>query len=547
MSENSSNAARAGKITRWSPVWIIPLVTLAFGGWILFYHYSHQGPLVVLQTDNAEGIEAGKTVIKNRSIDVGLVESAELTDDLRHVEIKARLHSGMEKLLRGNSLFWVVKPQIGREGVTGLGTILSGAYIELKPGSEGEAPAQYMLLDAPPLAPADAKGIRIILDSQKTGQLSPGSPVLFRGFRVGTVETSRFNMEKRTMSYQLFISAPYDRLVTTNARFWKDSGIAFDMSAAGMRIEMGSITTLFSGGVSFDIPDGWALGQLARSKATYQLYDDRRSIEDSRYTQHADYLLFFSDSVRGLEAGAPVEFRGVRLGTVAQVPFFLPGVTQDFHTDYHVPVLIRIEPERFISGMGAGFDLDQRLQRGKKRGLRATLKTGNLISGSLYIDVDFYNNMGPYTGPDSVAGYKVIPTTGGGLSQIQQKLVATLDKINGLPLDPLLSQATDTLKESQRTMSELQKTLQHLNQFVGSPAMKALPEETQKTLLELNRSMKGLQPGSPAYTKLVGNMQRLDGVLRELQPVLKTLNGKSNALILNAKQAEDLQPVKAKQ
>lgn len=547
MSDNKPGETQVEKIKSWSPVWIIPLVTLAIGGWILFYHYSHQGPQVILVTENAEGIEAGKTVIKNRSIEVGLVESAELTDDLRHVVIKARLHTGMEKLLHADSVFWVVKPQIGREGVTGLGTLLSGAYIELKPGAQGVRPAEYALLDAPPLAPADAKGIRIILDSNQAGQLTPGSPVLFRGFRVGTVETSQFDAAKRTMRYQLFITSPYDRLVTTNARFWKDSGIAVDMSAAGMRVEVGSLTTLFSGGVSFDVPEGWELGQLASNKATYHLYDDRRSIQNSRYTQHVDYLMFFDDSVRGLQAGAPVEFRGIRLGTVAQVPFFLPGVTQDFHTHYHVPVLIRIEPERFISGMGKDFNLDQRLERGKKHGLRATLKTGNLLSGSLYVDVDFYDNMGPYNGPDKVAGYKVIPTTRSGLNQIQQKLVATLDKINTLPLTPLLTEATGTLREGQRTLRDLQKGLKQVNQIVASPAMKVLPEETQRTLLELNRSMKGLQPGSPAYNKMVGDMQRLDRVLQELQPLLNTLNGKSNALIIDAKRADDPVPVRAKQ
>ncbi len=439
-----------------------------------------------------------------------------------------------------------MKPQIGREGVTGLGTLLSGAYIELQPGTEGKQPEQYTLLDSPPLAPTNAKGIHITLNSEKAGQLTAGDPVLFRGYRVGTVETSQFDTDKRKMTYQLFITSPYDRLVTTNVRFWKDSGIAVEMSASGMRVEMGSLTTLFSGGVSFDLPNGWDLGQIAGNKAEYHLFDDPAAIQNSRYTQHLDFLMFFTDSVRGLQAGAPVEFRGIRLGTVAQVPFFLPGVTQDLQTNYRVPVLIRIEPERFIKGMGKNFDLEQRLQLGKKRGLRATLKTGNLISGSLYIDVDFYDNLGAYDGPEEIAGYKIIPTTSSGLNQIQQKLVATLDKINSLPLDPVFAEATGTLKESRFTLIELQKTLKHVNQFTASPAMKTLPEDMQQTLRELNRSMKGLQPGSPAYIKLVGDMQRLDQVLRELQPVLKTLNQKSNALILEAEPGQDPQPVRAK-
>lgn len=546
MQENNHGVAKVDQIKRWSPVWIIPIVTLLIGAWILYYHFSHQGPLVTLITTNAEGIEGGKTAIKSRSVDVGVVESAVLTDDLHHVEITARMNSGMEKLLKGDSAFWVVKPTIGREGVTGLGTLLSGAYIELQPGSKGDKPEQYQLLEAPPLAPPDAKGIRITLDSAKAGQLNPGDPVLYRGYRVGSVETSHFDADKRMMTYQLFVAAPYDRLVTTNVRFWKDSGIAVDMSASGMRVEMGSLTTLFSGGVSFDVPDGWDLGKIAENKAEYRLFDDQRSIQDSLYIAHRDFLMFFSDSIRGLQPGAPVEFRGIRLGTVAQVPFKSTKVTQQLGNDYRIPVLIRIEPDRFQSMLGKDFDIEQHLKDGIKAGLRASLKSANLLTGSLYIDLDFNENAKPITGPTSFAGYELIPTTSGGLAQIQQKLMDTLDKINNLPLNPMINQATGTLKESQRTIRELQKTLDNINQITGSQSMKELPQDMQKTLRELNNSMKGFQPGAPAYNQLVGDMQRLDQVLRELQPVLKTLNAKSNALVFEAKPGQDPQPKRAK-
>ena len=546
MTENKHGVAKVDQIKRWSPVWIIPMVTVLIGAWILFYHFSHQGPEVTLITTNAEGIEGGKTAIKSRSVDVGVVESAVLTDDLHHVEIKARLNAGMEKLLHEDSVFWVVKPQVGREGITGLGTLLSGAYIELQPGSKGEKPDHYQLLDAPPLAPPDAKGIRIVLDSNKAGQLTPGDPVLFRGYRVGSVETSSFDADKRAMQYQLFVAAPYDRLVTSNVRFWKDSGIAVEMTASGMRVEMGSLTTLFSGGVSFDVPDGWELGVPAENKAEYHLYDDQRSIQDSLYTTHLDFLMFFNDSIRGLQPGAPVEFRGIRLGTVAQVPYTVPGWNQSLNNDYRIPVLIRIEPDRFLKRLGSDFNIQQHLQDGKKRGLRASLKTGNLLSGSLYIDLDFYDNVPRYKGPEKVAGLEIIPTVSSGLSQIQQKLMDALDKINNLPLNPMINQATGTLKESQRTLRELQKTLDNVNKITASPSMQQLPQDMQQTLRELNRSMKGLQPGSPVYNKLVGDMQRLDQVLRELQPVLKTLNQKSNALVFEAKPGEDPQPKRAK-
>jgi paraquat-inducible protein B len=545
--ENKSGEAKVQKVKNWSPVWIFPIVTALIGAWILFYHYSHQGPEVTLITTNAEGIEGGKTTIKSRSVDVGVVESAVLSDDLHHVEITARMNSGMEKLLHKDSVFWVVKPQVGREGISGLGTLLSGAYIELQPGSKGPQPERYDLLDAPPLAPPDAKGIRVTLDSAKAGQLTPGDPVLFRGYRVGSVETSNFDAAKRSISYQLFISAPNDRLVTSNVRFWKDSGVAVDLSSQGMRVEMGSLTTLFSGGVSFDVPDGLELGEPVKTGSDFKLFDDQKSIQDSLYTQHIDYLMFFKDSIRGLQPGAPVEFRGIRLGTVARVPFFTPGMRQALNDDFRIPVLIRIEPERLQNMIGEETDIQENLAVLLKRGLRGSLKNGNLVTGALYIDLDFYPKAEPMTGIKSFSGYPIIPTMSGGLAQIQQRLLETLDKINNLPLNPMIEQTTKSLAESQRTMQHLQQTLDNLNKITSNKSMQSLPDDMQKTLRELNRSMQGFQPGSAAYNKMVADMQRLDQVLRELQPVLRTLNDKSNSLVFEAKDKKDPQPKRAKE
>nr|WP_154715502.1 intermembrane transport protein PqiB [Pectobacterium fontis] len=546
MANDNHAVADVETIKRWSPVWIVPIVTVLIGAWILFYHFSHQGPQITLITSNAEGIEAGKTAIKSRSVDVGVVESVVLSDDLHRVEIKARLHDGMDKLLKQDSAFWVVKPQIGREGVSGLGTLLSGAYIELQPGAHKEDKYEFTLLDSPPLASPDAKGIRVILDSEQSGQLNAGDPVLFRGYRVGSVETSEFDPKARKMRYQLFISAPYDGLVTTNVRFWKDSGVAFDMSAQGMRVEMGSLTTLFSGGVSFDVPAGWELGEAAQTMAQYRLFDNQRSIQDSLYTEYKEYLLFFSESIRGLQAGAPVEFRGIRLGTVAEAPFFPRNMKQDLDDDYRIPVLIRIEPDRFEKKIGETVDFEQHLKQAQSLGLRASMKSANILTGALYIDLDFYPKEKVDKKLFVMDGYPVLPTIDGGLSQIQQKLMAVLDKVNNLPLNPMINEATKTLTESQATLREMQKTLATLNKITSSKAMQDLPEDMQKTLLELNRSMKGFQPGSPAYNKMVADMQRLDQVLRELQPVLRTLNEKSNALVFEASGSQDPQPKRAK-
>ena len=392
----------------------------------------------------------------------------------------------------------------------------------------------------------DAKGIRILLESSKAGQLSPGDPVLFRGYRVGSVETSTFDTQKRRITYQLFINAPNDRLVTTNVRFWKDSGIAVDLTSAGMRVEMGSLSTLFGGGVSFDIPEGLDLGEPVANKTEYHLFDDQKSIQDSVFTEHIDYVMFFKDSVRGLQPGAPVEFRGIRLGTVGKVPFFIPGLKQRLNDDYRIPVEVRVEPQRLINQLGGDPNIRAHIDDLINRGLRGSLKTGNLVTGALYIDLDFYPKAPPRGKIQEFNGYPIIPTISGGLAQIQQRLMDALDKINNLPINPLLEQATSTLAQSEKTMQHVQTTLDNLNKITSSQSMQQLPADMQTTLRELNRSMQGFQPGSAAYNKMVADMQRLDQVLRELQPVLKTLNDKSNALVFEAKDKKDPQPKGAK-
>ncbi|AOV97331.1 paraquat-inducible protein B [Edwardsiella hoshinae] len=541
-----NTTAQIERIKRWSPVWIIPILTALIGAWIIFYHFSHQGPEVTLITQNAEGIVAGKTAIKSRSVDVGTVQSVTLSDNLDQVVVKARLQSGMEKLLRKDSTFWVVKPQIGREGISGLGTLLSGAYIELQPGSSDSEQRDFKLLDQPPLAPPDAKGIRIMLVSDKAGQLNPGDPVLFRGLRVGSVETSGFDTKARKITYQLFIAAPYDTLVTENVRFWVDSGISFDVSAQGMRVQMGSLTTLLSGGVSFDVPQGLAPGKEVANLSDYVLYDNQNSIQDSLYTEHFDMLMFFADSIRGLQVGAPVEFRGIRLGTVAQVPFFVKGLNQRLDADYRIPVLVHIEPERIDTNMGPDFDLRQHLLAIRHGGLRAALKSSNLLTGALYIDLDFYPNAKRWKGPEAIDGIPLMPTISGGLAQLQQKVTAVLDKLNALPLAPMVKTATATLKTSQETMRKTQETLDALNGILSNKATQSLPADLRQSLIELNRTIKGIQPGSPAYNQMVGDLQHLDQVLRELQPVLRTLNEKSNALVFEAPAGKDPHPKGAK-
>lgn len=208
-------------------------------------------------------------------------------------------------------------------------------------------------------------------------------------------------------------------------------------------------------------------------------------------------------------------------------------------------MLIHIEPDRFRQQLGDSFDFENHLKDAARRGMRASLKSAKRLTGSLYVYLDFYPQEKAEKDLHAMFGYPLMPTTRGGLTQIQQRLIGVLDKINTIPLNPIIDEATKALAESQKTIKKTQQTMKSLNDIIASKEMKVLPQDMQRTLQELNGSMKEFQPGSPAYNKMVGDMQRLDQVLRELQPVLRTLDEKSNALVFEATSSHDLQPKKA--
>ncbi|GAA5104603.1 intermembrane transport protein PqiB [Orbus sasakiae] len=532
--------AKTMKSDRVSAIWIIPIVTLIIGVWMLYSHFADQGQRFTLIAHDASGIVAGKTVIKSRSVEVGIVENVTLSEDYKQVVIEGQIYKGMQALLNNDSVFWIVKPQIGREGITGLGTLLSGVYIELISGNDKETfnNKPFNLLDSPPLSgPADA-GIRVNLESDQSGVIPRGASVMFRGFKVGSVETSDFDIDSRKMKYQLFIAKPYDRLVTQNVRFWKEGGVNLSLSPKGASLEVPSLDVLLSGGISFDVPEGSKFGDPVTTLTTYKLYEDKKSIKDSQYTDYTEFLLFFTDSISGLSEGAPVEYRGIRLGTVSEVPFYNdPMMSKTSILSYNIPVLIRIEPGRLSDLIDGQIDLAGLIMKEQKNGLRAALKSSNLFTGALYVDLDFYSDLDDKYNENETKqyGFETIATVPAGLSQLQAKLIQTLDNFNKLPLDQTINEFNKSLQKSQELMASL-------TTIVNSKEMQNLPKDIKATIESLNSTLKSVQPGSTLNNQLKADLQKFEQVMDQLNPLLETLNDKSNSLIFAAPKKEDPQP-----
>lgn len=536
----TSKLAKIIKIRAISAIWIIPIVTAVVGLWIIYSHYADRGTPFTLLAKDASGIVAGKTVIKNRSVDVGIVDEVTLSDDYNQVVVKGRIYNDMKPLLKNDSIFWVVKPEIGRDGVTGLNTILSGVYIELASGNDTHSFKNnpFILSDTPPLSDPSIKGIRLNLESDQNGVIPRGASVMFHGYRVGNVETSQFDVGSRKMKYQIFITQPYDALVTQNVRFWKEGGINLTLSSLGASLNVPSLDVLLSGGISFDLPDGSKLGAPAEQYSVYKLYENKKSIQDSQYTEYKEFLIMLSDSISGLSEGAPVEYHGIRLGTVSKVPFYTPEMLeQSSILNQKVPVLIRIEPDRLSELVDQKIDIATLIMDEQKNGLRASLKTSNMFTGALYIDLDFYSDLkNKYDVKKSKQfGYDTIDTTSTGIAQIQAKIMQLLDNFNNLPLNNTMSQFNKSLASSERLMNSI-------NQIMASKEMQNMPKDLQKAMHSLNETMKGLQPGSDLNNQMKESLQKVQQMMDELTPLLNTLNDKSNALIFSAPNKKDQEP-----
>ena len=253
-----------------SKIWLVPLVALSIGLWMIYYQWSNQGPLITIKFENAEGLEAGKTKIKTRNVDIGQVNKIELSPDLKGVLVTARLDLNLENLLHEGSKFWKVTPRISLNGVSGLGTLLSGPYINIEPGEKGAKTTNFTALSEPPVTPAGTPGLHVTLNSNDEFAFKEGDPVIYKGLKVGEFENIYFNFDERVVYYNTFIQAPYHKLITENTKFWDTSGVRMKLGAGGVEVSTGSIETLLTNGVTFGIPEGMPHGEQITKRSFFR-------------------------------------------------------------------------------------------------------------------------------------------------------------------------------------------------------------------------------------------------------------------------------------
>ncbi|MGI9509946.1 MAG: intermembrane transport protein PqiB [Geminicoccaceae bacterium] len=444
-----------------SIVWLIPLIAAAIAAWLAYAAVSNKGPTITITFESAEGLEAGKTKVKYKDVDVGLVTEVALAEDLSHILVTAEMAKGTSPHVNERTRFWIVRPRIGTGGISGLSTLVSGAYVEVDPGG-GEAETEFVGLEEPPLIDSDIAGREFVLHTDTLSSISRGSPIQFRGLDVGEILGYELDDDSQGVSLHAFIQEPYDQLVTERTRFWNTSGINLDLSADGINASTGSLQSLLIGGIAFDTPLTSSADQPAETGAEFPLYANFKNLAEAAFVKTVPYLVHFDGSVRGLRVNAPVEFRGMKVGRVADVRL----VYDARRGSLEIPVVIELEPERVAIEGGDETATDAPddyavMAELVEKGLRAQLASGNLLTGELLVALDI-KKYRPKAALDFDQVYPEIPSIPSDLEDLTRSVSDVVGEISGLPLQEIatdlrqLLQSTDALVSSPEAIGSLE-------------------------------------------------------------------------------------------
>jgi paraquat-inducible protein B len=483
-------------------VWLVPVAAAILGGWIALKAYWEQGPTITIQFTTGEGIEAGKTRIKHKAVDIGTVKSVGLSDDRKRVVVTAEID---RKAARGflveDTRFWVVRPRIAGGQISGLGTLLAGSYIGGDPGKSTQERTDFVGLESPPAITSDLPGRQFSLGADDLGSLDTGSPVYYRGLVAGRVVSTQIRPDGKTVGVGVFVHSPYDRFVNPDTRFWNASGVDLKLDAAGVTLQTQSLITLLVGGIAFETPEDSGPLEPAAADSQFRLWNNRGEAMRPRESVVEHYAMTFDQSVRGLAVGAPVDFRGIVVGEVRRIGLAFDRDDKRFRTLVEIhfwPERLRSRyrgPERETAGRAKP---GERMQRLVGYGLRGQLRTANLITGQLYVALDFFTKA-PKAALDTKAMPPEIPTLSGGLSELQESVGNIVQKLEKVPFD-LIGQ------DVRRALASLETTLKRADALMSQLSTDVAPE-IKRTLEEARRTLSSAQQALSSDSPVQGDLR----------------------------------------
>lgn len=482
---------------RLSLVWLVPLVALGISLWAAWQSYADRGTLITISFENAAGITPGETTIKYRDVTVGEVEDLEFSEGLTVVLVHARVDKVVAPFLDDDAQFWVVRPDVSVRGITGLETVLSGVFIEGNWDTEADvAQTQFTGLEQPNLTRANQRGTRVVLRADDGGSIAAGAPILHKGIEVGYLEKPELSFNGDQVLVSAFIESPYDRRITSSTRFWDTSGFSVSFGAGGVSLDVSSLASVIEGGIAFDtvVSGGRPIGDGHR----FDIFQSEQAARESLFTDpNAEVLevaVLFEQSVSGLSEGAEVRFQGIRIGEVSSLNAIVVGDASN--AQVRLQAVLAIEPSRLgMAGNATAEDALALLSDFVTRGLRARMVTGNILAGTLFVELVEVPDALPAIVNLTSGDFPVIPTTDSEISDVAATAEGLLARINALPVEELMDGAIDLMDSFERlandeytraTPAALVALLDESRALINSEDIQAIPGDLRNVIGDLD-------------------------------------------------------------
>jgi paraquat-inducible protein B len=496
-----------------SLVWLVPIVALAVGVALLIRSVLSTGPQVTIDFHSANGLRPGKTEVRYKEVVVGRVEAVTLSEKRDHVQATVRLDRSVANIAVEDTRFWVVRPRIDTAGVSGIETLFSGAYIGVDAGESTKQKRHFTGLENPPFVLRGEPGRGFVLRTEDLGSLDVGSPVLYKRNRVGRVVGYNLDPLVDELWVQVFIEAPYDKLVNPQTRFWNASGVEVSLNSSGLKVDTQTLASVISGGISFERPQGTQGLPQASDGSRFKLFPDRKTALAPPDGPPLRVRMVFDQSLRGLDIDAPVDFLGVEIGVIKAIRLDYDGRRKRFP--------VEVEAEIYPTRLGAvrdsmrqeGDDDKRRdttlLRRLVQSGLRAQARTGNLLTGQMYVALDFPSKPNKAE-LDTSTAIPAIPTVPGTLSDVQPQIAEIVAKVNKVPFDEIGRNLNDTLAQAKmaieqlrpeaqasladvrRTLTSIQETLARADRSLFDPSA-PIQRNAEQTMVDLQRAAQSLR------------------------------------------------------
>ncbi|WP_198665176.1 MlaD family protein [Tropicimonas sp. IMCC34011] len=475
---------------RVSVVWVVPFGALVISLAIAWNNYQSRGPLIEVTFQNASGIVEGETELRYRDVAVGVVEEVGFTYDLARVNVTIRVDNDVADYIDESAVFWVVRPEVTAQGVSGLSTVLSGVYIEGSWDQEAQgAGYRFEGLERTPVARPDQEGLRFVLRAEPGESISGGTSILYKGLEVGRVGEPRIAEDGVTVLADAFVAAPHNRLVTSQTRFWDTSGFTFSIGPGGAEVDFESVGALISGGISFETAVSG--GQPIEDGEVFSLFPTQSDAMNSLFSRSdGDNLIqvavVFEDNVSGLSAEAPVVLNGLQIGQVDNLTGLVdPERFGDEQVRLVATLSIRAEQLGLAGSSDSREEVLDFLADRVDAGLRARLINGSILTGGLKVELAVIDDAEPAAFDPEGEPFPVLPTVASDVRDVAATAEGVFTRINNLPIEELLGAAIRVMdnaatligsEDTQRIPGEAAGLIADVRGVVSSEEIQELPE-----------------------------------------------------------------------